>query len=92
MDLHSMAPTRFTPYRGEGSLRAFCDLNVGNLFVIKGLRVVDGKHGLFVGLPRQQGKDGKWYNSVIPCSDQVKTEMNRIVLEAYEQGETNGRE
>lgn len=68
---------------GTGALRAFCDLSVLNSFVIKGLRVVEGKEGLFVSMPQEAGKDGKWYNTVIPLKREVKDEIERLVLEAY---------
>ena len=68
---------------GTGPLRAFCDLSVLNSFVIKGLRVVEGKEGLFVSMPQEAGKDGKWYNTVIPLKREVKDEIERLVLEAY---------
>ena len=78
---------RLVRFDGDGSLRAFCDLVVGELFVIKGLRVVKGKNGLFVSMPRQQGKDTKWYDSVEPVSKEIKQVVDRVVLSAYEQGE-----
>ena len=51
---------RMVVFEGEGSLKACCDLAIGNLFLIRGVRVIEGKRGLFVSMPRQQGKDGKW--------------------------------
>ena len=68
---------------GSGATKAFCDLSVLDTFIIKGLRVVDGKEGLFVSMPREQGRDGKWYNTVIPRSKEVKEEIEKLVLEAY---------
>lgn len=68
---------------GTGSTKAFCDLQVLDSFVIKGLRVVEGEKGLFVSMPREAGKDGKWYNTVMPLSKEIKDEVERIVLEAY---------
>jgi stage V sporulation protein G len=76
---------RLVRYEGEGSLRAFCDIAVGEQFLIKGLRVVQGKNGLFVSMPRQQGKDGKYYDNVVALTKDVKNETNRVVLEAYQQ-------
>ena len=70
---------------GSGSIKAFCDVAVGEAFLIKGVRVVDGKKGLFVSMPRQQGKDTKWYDVVMPLTDAMKGELNRVVLEAYQQ-------
>ena len=74
---------RLLHFDGEGSLRAFCDLALGDSFLIKGLRIVDGKNGLFVSMPRHQGKDGKWYDGVVPLSQEVKTAVEQVVLIAY---------
>ena len=68
---------------GSGSTKAFCDLSVLDSFVIKGLRIVEGEKGLFVSMPQEAGKDGKWYNTVIPLNRDVKNEIERLVLEAY---------
>ncbi|MFH1046648.1 MAG: septation protein SpoVG family protein, partial [Candidatus Omnitrophota bacterium] len=42
------------------TLKAFVDIVVANVVLIKGLRIVHGKNGLFVSMPRKQGKDGQW--------------------------------
>jgi stage V sporulation protein G len=76
---------RLIKFNGEGSLRAYCDLSVGDSLLIRGLRVVEGKNGLFVSMPRQQGKDGKWYDNVSLLTKDVKEEVGRVVLQAYEQ-------
>ena len=76
---------RLIRFDGGGPVKAYCDLAIGNLFLIKGLRVVEGKNGLFVSMPRQQGKDHKWYDSVVTLSKETKTEVGRVVLESYQQ-------
>jgi stage V sporulation protein G len=68
---------------GAGSTKAFCDLSILDSFVIKGLRVVEGEKGLFVSMPREEGRDGKWYNTVIPLKREVRDEIEKLVLEAY---------
>ncbi|MCX5666358.1 MAG: SpoVG family protein [Candidatus Omnitrophica bacterium] len=67
---------------GSGATKAFCDLSIFDSFVIKGLRVVEGEKGLFVSMPSETGKDGKWYNTVIPLNREVKDEVEKFVLEA----------
>ena len=76
---------RMVRFDGEGSLKAYCDLAIGDAFLIKGLRVVEGKNGLFVSMPRQQGKDAKWYESVVALTKEANAEVSRVVLEAYRQ-------
>ena len=80
-----LAVKRLVKFDGEGALKAYCDLLVGNLFLIKGLRVVVGKNGLFVSMPRQQSKGGKWFDSVETLTKEAKTEVERLVLAAYEE-------
>lgn len=81
---------RIVKFGGEGSLKAFCDLAVGDLFLIKGLRVVDGKNGLFVSMPRQQGKNGKWFDSVAAITKEAKKGVDQVVLEAYQEDTAAG--
>ena len=81
-----LAVKRLVKFDGEGSVKAYVDLAIGELFVVKGLRVVEGKNGLFVSMPRQRGKsDDKWFDSVVALTKEVKAEVGRIVLDAYEQ-------
>ena len=80
-----LAVKRLIRFEGQGSLKAFCDLAVGERLLIKGLRVVEGKNGLFVSMPRQQGKDAKWYDNVVALTKETKQEVNRVVLDAYQQ-------
>ncbi len=77
---------RLNRFEGEGTLRAFCDLAVGEAFLIKGIRVVDGKNGLFVSMPREQGKDGNWYGTVLPLTPEVRQQVSETVLGAYQSG------
>ena len=76
---------RLVKFDGEGALKAYCDLAVGSHFLIKGLRVITGKNGTFVSMPRQQSKGGKWFDSVEVLSKDTKGEVDRVVLEAYQQ-------
>ncbi len=69
----------------EGKLKAFADIAIAGLILIKGLRIIDGKNGLFVGMPRKQGKDGQWYQAVFPLSEEMRDKLNEIVIQAYQE-------
>ena len=64
------------------SVKAFADVVIGQVLV-KGVRVVQGKNGLFAGMPKSQGKDGKWYDTVKILDDELKQELQNTLLEAY---------
>jgi stage V sporulation protein G len=69
---------------GETNLKAFCDIAIGD-FVVKGLRVVQGKKGLFLSMPQEQGKDGKWYDTVFPSTAEARKSVTELVLDAYKE-------
>ena len=79
----SMEVSRIHKLDGTGSTKAFVDLAVENAFVIKGIRIIEGEKGMFVAMPREEGKDGKWYTTVVPLTRELKDEIERVVLEAY---------
>ena len=79
---------RLTRLNGEGSTKAYADIAVEEHFLVKGLRVMDGKNGLFVSMPRQKRKDGQWYDTVETLTKPAKAAVDRVVLEAYQQDAT----
>jgi len=81
--------TRLHKFNGEGATKAMCDISIADEFLIKGFRIVEGKNGLFVGVPREAGKDGKWYDSAFPLTAETRQALNEAVLSVYE-GEQPG--
>ena len=79
---------RFHKLNSDGPTKAFCDVSICDEFLVKGFRVVEGKEGLFVGLPRESGKDGKWYDRVMLLTDEVREELKAAVLSAYENSQS----
>ena len=69
----------------EGSrLKAFVDVSVNDALLIKGLRIVDGKTGLFVSMPQEQGRDKRWYDLVRCLNEDVQAEITQKVIDAYQ--------
>lgn len=77
---------RINRLNGEGTTKAFCDLALSDSFLIKGVRVVEGKNGLFVSMPQERGKDGNWYDTVLPLSKEAREQVSERVLTAYQSG------
>lgn len=84
MDTNAIEVSRIYKFDGDSKLKAFVDVSLGGV-IIKGLRIVDGSNGLFVGMPRHQGKDGKWYDTVYPATKEIQKQLNDLVLAAYQE-------
>lgn len=82
MEDNAIQVSRIYRLDNDSKVKAFVDILVSGL-VVKGLRIVNGKKGLFLAMPQQQGKDGHWYNAVYPVSKEVRSSLNQMVLAAY---------
>lgn len=67
---------------GRG-LKAFVDIVVNDTFLIKSVKVLEGKNGLFVSMPQEKAKDNKWYDSVRCLNPEVSEHLSQEVLAAY---------
>jgi DNA-binding cell septation regulator SpoVG len=68
----------------DSSLKAFVDVIVNGQVLVKGIKVFRNRDGNeFVAMPKQQGKDGRWYEIVSLLDEEVKQEMQEAVLEAF---------
>jgi stage V sporulation protein G len=62
-----------------GKLKAFVDISLGD-FVVKGLRIIEGKKGLFLGMPQKISKDNRWYKVFYPKTTEATRILKEVVL------------
>jgi len=67
----------------DSRVKAFVDLGINDALLIKGVRVVQGKKGLFVSMPTEQGKNERWYERVQCLNQDIRSLIAQKVLEAY---------
>ncbi len=89
MNMSEITVKRINRIQGQGTLKAFCDVAIAESFLIKGITVVEGKNGVFVSMPREQGKDGQWYDTVVPLTRDARQELSTIVLQAFNTNEVS---
>lgn len=69
---------------GKDSLKAFASINIDDELVVKNLKVVEGKKGLFVSYPAEKGNDGEYYDQVYPLNKDTRDYISETIIEAYE--------
>ena len=70
----------------ESSLRAYIDVVLDGLVLIKGFRVLVSKSGgLFIGMPSKIGKDGKYYDQVEFKTEEFQSLLRNQILIAYKE-------
>ena len=73
----------------SGNVKAIASVSLDGMFVVKNLKIMDGKKGLFVSMPQEaySGKDGqkKYSNLFFALTNSAKLELQETVLQAYQQ-------
>ena len=65
-------------------IKAFADVVFYQQVLVKGVKVVVSKDStLFVAMPSQKSKDGKWSETVALLDDMSKEQLRIAVLKAY---------
>lgn len=64
-------------------IKAFVDVSVNNALLIKSVKVLEGKKGLFISLPQERAKDQKYYDVVRCMNEDTRQALEKAVLDAY---------
>lgn len=72
----------------KGNVKAIASVSLDGMFVVKGLKVMDGRKGLFVSMPQEifSGRDGEkqYNNTFFALTNSAKTQLQEAVLDAYQ--------
>lgn len=71
--------------RDEEKLKAFVNITFDDVFVIRGLKVIQGKSGLFVCMPSRKLNDGSYKDIAHPINNDFRQKMEGIILNRYEE-------
>lgn len=69
----------------KDNFRGFADVTFDDCFVVKGIRILDGKKGLFVAMPSDYSeKDDEYYDRCFPITKEFREELTDAILDGYE--------
>jgi stage V sporulation protein G len=69
--------------RDDAKLKAFASITLDNCFVVRGLKIIEGKSGTFVAMPSRRRKDGEYQDIAHPINNEARAIMERVILKAY---------
>jgi stage V sporulation protein G len=67
----------------KGNTFAFASVAIEDLAAIRGIRVVNGKNGLFVTMPQSQDNTGLYHDIAFPINGDLRKAINEAVLAEY---------
>lgn len=69
--------------RDDAKLKAFASIVIDQAFVVRGLKIIEGKNGLFVAMPSRKRKDGDYQDMVHPVNAEARRQLETVVLDEY---------
>lgn len=69
--------------KNEERLKAYASITFDDAFVVRNLKVIQGKKGLFVSMPNRKTKDGEYKDVAHPVNNEMRDSIESQVLEAY---------
>ena len=81
------------PFKGKkkSNLKAYVNVEFDEEFVVKGIKVLDGKKGLFVSMPASEGKDGEFYDIAFPITKEFRENLVDDILDAYDDAQESSK-
>jgi stage V sporulation protein G len=70
--------------RDEDKLKAFVNITFDDVFVVRGLKIISGKTGLFVCMPSRKLEDGTYKDIAHPISNEFRQELEEKILREYQ--------
>ncbi|MBU4486236.1 MAG: SpoVG family protein [Candidatus Delongbacteria bacterium] len=69
--------------RDEEKLKAFVHVTFDNAFIVRGLKIINGKDGLFVCMPSRKLPDGTYKDIAHPIVDDFRIKLEKEILDKY---------
>lgn len=77
----------------EDRLKAFANVTFDDEFVVRGLKIIEGRNGLFVSMPSRRRSNGTYQDIAHPITSDMRARLESEVISTYEaELETTGRQ
>lgn len=68
-------------------VRAYASITIDDCFIVKNLRVIQGKERLFVAMPSRKKANGEHEDEAHPLNQETRDMIESKVLDAYNKAE-----
>lgn len=77
---------RVFPVNINGSMvKAYATVTFDQSFVVRDMRVVEGKNGTFLSMPARKKRNGEYQDVCFPISTKLREVMEKNVLEKFDE-------
>lgn len=74
---------RVFPVEDDEKLKAYVTITIDKCFVVRDLKIIQGKDGLFIAMPSKKRKDGTFRDIAHPVNNETRDLVESKVLKEY---------
>jgi stage V sporulation protein G len=63
--------------------KAFVDILINEVLLIKGLKILNGRNGLFITMPQYKAHNGRFYDVVFPLTKEIREYISSVILDTF---------
>ena len=75
--------------RPTDPLKAFANIVIDDAFIVKNIKIIEGKNGLFIAMPSQKVKNGEYRDIAHPLNTDTRNSIEKLILDAYNEALKN---
>jgi len=69
----------------ENKLKAYCSITIDDSLVIRDIKIVTGKKGLFLSMPSRKRRDGTYQDIAHPINADFRRKIEEVIFKEYNQ-------
>ena len=67
----------------ESKVKAMASITFDNVFVVTGIKVVEGQNGIFIAMPQRKTASGEYKDVCFPVTGDFRKVISGEIIEAY---------
>ncbi len=69
--------------RDNNQLKAFANIVIDDAFIVRNIKLIEGKNGLFVAMPSRKMKNGEFQDIAHPINSEARSSLEQMIIDTY---------
>lgn len=85
MDITNVRITKNSSILKDSNIKGFVSIVIDDAIAVNGIRLIEGKKGVFLSFPDRKNKNGEYSDIAFPINNDAREQITDAVLKAYKE-------